>query len=146
MINFGIFFVIAASVIFWGVFFVSAISICRQSLGRPNHSTHNFIAENSIHIYVKIVLFGLLVRLATLVLDWFLLLAADGTTLADLFQSFNRWDAPHYLTIAEIGYSWQEDGRNILLVFFPLYPYLIRLATFATGNHLTSACIVSFAS
>ncbi len=37
-------------------------------------------------------------------------------------EAWNRWDAPHYLTIATEGYR----ARPLFLVFFPLYPFLIR--------------------
>ena len=38
-------------------------------------------------------------------------------------EIWNRWDATHYLTLAEKGYAAAGDSR-VLLVFFPLYPWL----------------------
>jgi hypothetical protein len=46
----------------------------------------------------------------------------------DVFMnSLNIWDAPHYIDIAAKGYSGNaENGQYLFLVFFPLYPALIR--------------------
>lgn len=39
-----------------------------------------------------------------------------------------QWDANNYLRIAQLGYGgMQNDGMYTLLVFFPLYPWLVRL-------------------
>jgi len=153
MVNFGVFFVIATSVAFWGIFLSAAVNIFRKMAGKPDVQWVNWVqrlvseeGKSRLHIYAQIVVFALLVRLAMLVFGWFLLEMREGATLATLFQSFSRWDAAHYLTLAETGYGWQEDGRNILLVFFPLYPYLVRLVGFATDNYLVAAYIVSFTS
>lgn len=38
---------------------------------------------------------------------------------------WTQWDAPHYLGIAENGYVTEGDAR-LHIVFYPLYPYLVR--------------------
>ncbi len=38
---------------------------------------------------------------------------------------WTQWDAPHYLGIAENGYVTEGDAR-LHIVFYPLYPYLLR--------------------
>ena len=40
-------------------------------------------------------------------------------------EIWNRWDATHYLRLAEHGYTAAGDSR-LSLVFFPLYPWLVR--------------------
>lgn len=50
---------------------------------------------------------------------------------------WNKWDTRHYLKIAQYGYS------GITIVFFPLYPFLIKVLTFVLQNYLLSALIVS---
>jgi len=54
-----------------------------------------------------------------------------------LLAVWGRWDAEHYLGIAQNGYSGYEPA------FFPLYPALIRLVTMLTGSHLVAGLIVS---
>lgn len=57
-------------------------------------------------------------------------------------EIWNRWDAPHYLDIARQGYvSTGEESRWI--VFYPLYPWLVRVAAFVLRDYLLSAFLVS---
>ncbi len=60
-----------------------------------------------------------------------------------LHQTMNRWDAIHYLRIAEIGYPSEGDLR-ILLVFFPLYPLTVRIAHYIIPNYVLAGVAVSF--
>ena len=63
-------------------------------------------------------------------------------SVGEFFGIWNRWDGPHYLDIAEHGY--QATGENrILLVFYPLYPWTIRLFAMVFRNAYLSALIVS---
>lgn len=48
---------------------------------------------------------------------------------------WNHWDARHYLDIARDGYVATGDER-LRLVFFPLYPLLMRLLAPLTGGDL----------
>lgn len=53
--------------------------------------------------------------------------------------SFGNFDGVHYLRIASDGYAYQFTQ-----VFFPLYPILIKIISFATfGNLLISALLIS---
>ncbi|MBV8727985.1 MAG: hypothetical protein JO233_09370, partial [Candidatus Eremiobacteraeota bacterium] len=67
-----------------------------------------------------------------------------GTHVAEsrhlLLAVWGRWDAVHYLDIATKGYH----GTN--MAFFPLYPLLIALVGFFTGNHLIAGLLISNAA
>jgi len=67
---------------------------------------------------------------------------ASASPLTVIMNQFNRWDAPHYIDIARNWYINQGDQRN-LIVFFPLYPILIRLATVNFSYMSLSALVVS---
>ncbi|MGZ5503079.1 MAG: hypothetical protein ACXWGY_00315 [Chthoniobacterales bacterium] len=77
--------------------------------------------------------------------------AAQGVIMASesydgWMEIWQRWDAVHYLHLAENGYSATGDDR-FLLVFFPLYPWLVRGVEFLTRDFLSAAFVVSgFAS
>ncbi len=58
------------------------------------------------------------------------------------FANWNRWDAVHYLNIAQNGYTAFGEDR-FLIVFFPLYPTLIALFQIVFRDYLISAFIVS---
>ena len=57
-------------------------------------------------------------------------------------EIWNRWDAVNYERIAQFGYSATGEMRP-LLVFYPLYPWTIRLLAFVTRDYVLSAFIVS---
>ncbi|HEV7683487.1 MAG TPA: mannosyltransferase family protein [Pyrinomonadaceae bacterium] len=55
---------------------------------------------------------------------------------------WNRWDALNYQKLAEFGYSGSGENQP-LLVFYPLFPWTIRLFTLVTRDYLLSAFIIS---
>jgi len=57
-------------------------------------------------------------------------------------EIWNRWDALNYQKLAQFGYSATGE-RQPLLVFYPLYPWTVRLVAFVTRDYLVSAFIVS---
>ncbi len=57
-------------------------------------------------------------------------------------EIWNRWDAMHYLSLAQSGYVASGDGRYSL-VFFPLYPWLVRLTAFVLRDYQVAAFVVS---
>jgi len=76
-----------------------------------------------------------------------LVLAALGIqTLFDQNETWhtlwNRWDASHYLTLAEKGYTATGDGR-FSIVFYPLYPWLVRAVAFVFQSYFGAALLVS---
>ena len=60
-------------------------------------------------------------------------------------QVWSRADAVHYRSLAELGYhGYIENGQHLFLVFFPLYPWTVRLLAcvipdYALCGHLVSA-------
>jgi hypothetical protein len=63
-------------------------------------------------------------------------------TLTPLLSIWNRWDGPQYLLIAQHGYGVAGDQR-LALVFFPLYPWLIRLVALVVRDPVVSAFAIS---
>jgi hypothetical protein len=55
---------------------------------------------------------------------------------------WNRWDATHYLRLAEKGYTARGDGR-FSIVFYPLYPWLVRSVALVCRNYFGAALVVS---
>jgi Gpi18-like mannosyltransferase len=55
---------------------------------------------------------------------------------------WNRWDATHYLALAKDGYQASGD-QLVSLVFFPLYPWLVRGVAWAVSDYVTAAFVVS---
>jgi hypothetical protein len=57
-------------------------------------------------------------------------------------ELWNRWDALNYQKLAVQGYSAVGDMRPTM-VFYPLFPWTVRLMTLVINNYLVSALIVS---
>jgi hypothetical protein len=78
-----------------------------------------------------------------------LLAALSIQTLFDQKESWQtlwtRWDASHYLSLAKNGYVGTGDGR-FSIVFYPLYPWLMRAVAFVTRNYFVAALVVSGAA
>ena len=71
-------------------------------------------------------------------------LAGGGSTepFQLVMNQFSKWDSPHYLFIAQNGYVNEGDPANFI-VFFPLYPLLVRLITFDFAYINLSGLIIS---
>ncbi len=57
-------------------------------------------------------------------------------------EIWNRWDAMHYLNLAKNGYAAVGDNR-VSLVFFPLYPWLVRAVAVLVHDYMAAAFVVS---
>ena len=95
----------------------------------------------------KLLVFALIVRLLTLILPWLTinLLFPQNESVGFLQftqSSWARWDAPHYLYLAEHWYTAIGDEANFI-VFFPLYPLILKLVVFLLGSAALSGIITS---
>ena len=87
------------------------------------------------------LIFRIAVYIASVV---YLYIFSEETTFgfADFLSAWNRWDAPHYIDIASKGYAGCiQDGEHLFLVFFPLYPWLLRIVHVVINNW-EAACLV----
>lgn len=68
----------------------------------------------------------------------------EGVSWDAFWQSWRQYDAFHYLGLAEYGYGgYLEGGRPLFLVFFPLYPWLVRLLHLAVPSFPLCGLLVS---
>jgi hypothetical protein len=68
--------------------------------------------------------------------------AATAVRHPGWLEIWNRWDAMHYLNLAENGYAAVGDSR-VSLVFFPLYPWLVRAMAVLVSDYMVAAFVVS---
>ncbi|MCI8475170.1 MAG: hypothetical protein HFF07_07515 [Oscillospiraceae bacterium] len=81
--------------------------------------------ETWIKVFAAALLFRVAVGVGSVVL--YDLLSGAGIGIEGLPQLWQRWDAPHYIHLVELGYGgYIEDGRPLFLVFYPLYVWLTR--------------------
>jgi hypothetical protein len=58
---------------------------------------------------------------------------------------WSRWDAPHYLRVAEAGYS--RVGEDALyIVFLPIFPLAVKAAAFVVRDLVAAGLVVSLAA
>ncbi len=64
--------------------------------------------------------------------------------ISALATRWANWDGGHYLKLAELGYDgYIEDGKHLFLVFFPLYPWLIRALHVVISDYATCAYVIT---
>ena len=102
--------------------------------------------KQRMHPMAQLLLYLALFRVLLFVLAYLLSLIPEGYA-GGLFDSLGVWnqlgtDSRHYLNIAEHGYVNTGDDR-LLIVFLPLYPYLVRAVNFIVQNYLVSGLFVS---
>lgn len=101
-------------------------------------SSFNFYKRDDI-IEIFAIIFS--IKAATLFLSY-ISFEIFQNTAPTILELWNRWDTPHYINIAQNGYTNVGDS-SFFIVFFPLYPLLIRLFSVFIGDYLFSAMVVS---
>jgi Gpi18-like mannosyltransferase len=94
----------------------------------------------------KLLIFLIFTRIVLLVLPWLLitLLYPENqpqNLINFTLNAWNRWDATHYLYLAQNWYTNTGDAANFI-VFFPLYPLIIKVFLF-TFNPVVIGIITS---
>lgn len=99
--------------------------------------------EESVRVFLLALLFRLVIFVVVGLFTCLVLYPDSGPDAA--LWIWKRWDALHYVNLAELGYSgYMEDGKHLFLVFFPLYPWLMRLVSALTGNTMAAGLLISF--
>lgn len=101
--------------------------------------------SENLQLWLK---FSLLV-IATALMQWFLGILSievinDSSlhSLADSIGLWNRWDTPHYLDLAQHGYS-NHGELGLFIVFFPAFPAMVRVLTWLVGDAHIAALLLS---
>lgn len=67
---------------------------------------------------------------------------ADWPGLRYFLDGWSQFDGPRYQEIAELGYLYVPDERSNI-VWFPLYPLLLRITGPVTGDYLIGGIVAS---
>ncbi len=117
-----------------------------QPNGRPLNSANTFQQRHPIIALIGLVL-G--VRFATWILAWLLYMVRENRFVG-FFESMKaiwwRWDAVHYLNIADHGYVREAMPEKLNLVFYPLYPSIVSLVKLAGVPLFAASILVSLAA
>ena len=135
---------------FAGVIFLAAPRFARLLVGdndfvpvatdKPKHVRRTFVIVCLTALIIHIITFLIGVLIHSYI--W------SGSAIPVYTESWrNAWmklntDAGHYLTIAEDWYQ-QTGNDDVLIVFFPMLPILIRCANVVIGNSYISAQLIN---
>ena len=73
-----------------------------------------------LRVFLSALLFRLVIFVLVGLFTCLVLYPGSGPDAA--LWTWQRWDALHYVNLAELGYTgYMEDGKHLFLVFFPLY-------------------------
>lgn len=99
----------------------------------------------SLHPWIKVALIVLASRIAIYIIAYILDLVTYGYNDGFFERMSSIWlrsDAPHYIGIARNWYVTEGDPR-LHIVFFPLYPLLIKLVSLISDNAFSASLIAS---
>ena len=90
---------------------------------------------------LSLVVFFSLFVIGAVYLASIVLLALKNQPI-DFVEMWARWDASHYLSIAQEGYQ-NYGERAVLIAFFPLFPLVIRFGCYFFGDYFLSSLVAA---
>lgn len=97
-----------------------------------------------LKIFVMAISFRLMVYLVSVCVMAIMGDYSNGLSFSDFLEAWKRWDSAHYINIAENGYHGAiENGEHIFLVFYPLYPWMIRMLSMLIEDYRLCGMIIS---
>ena len=95
---------------------------------------------------LKIILIALGLHWLATIASYVVMRAGDANYISFLAMLTERFttagDSPHYLSIASEGYQSTGEKAN-LIVFYPLYPFLMRIIGYVTGSNTIAGILIS---
>ncbi len=89
--------------------------------------------------------FGAIATVVTFVFAYVAYVVLENQFPLKPLEIWHRWDTVHYLNIAQHGYGTDPE-REMLIIWPPLYPWLIRGTRWIAGSYLGAALFISFVS
>jgi len=130
-----------------GVLYSSVISPKKESIiiSKLKYLIHKLNGLTECRIFLHIILMVILSRLTIFLLGYIATVLFQNTQIG-IFSSFeeiwNRWDSPHYIDVARNGYTNEGDSR-FFIIYYPLYPMLIRVFSYVTSGFFSAGLLVS---
>lgn len=70
----------------------------------------------------------------------------DGFDLEALRVRFSAWDGANYISIVNHGYAPYDERQASMIVFFPLFPFLIYILTTIMPDWIAGVCVTTLCS
>jgi 4-amino-4-deoxy-L-arabinose transferase-like glycosyltransferase len=91
------------------------------------------------------VVFATLATIVTFVFAYVAYVLFENRFPGEALEIWRRWDTIHYVSIARSGYGTDPE-REFLIIWPPLYPWLMRGFRWLTGSYLSAGLFISFVS
>lgn len=112
---------------------------------RPYHAR---VTPSTRTVLVRLVLLNAGIRVVLEVIGLASLAGHGQPVLANAIDLWNRWDAHHFLRVAEVGYRTGTPPPDdpLYIVFFPFFPLAVRAVSVIARDVVLSGLFVSFAA
>ncbi len=97
---------------------------------------------NTLKFIKELTSIIIITTVGTILFSYVKFIVFENNIPPSLLSLWNRWDTYHYLDIAQNGYTNVSEGR-FFIVFFPFYPFMVKLFALIFRNYMLSAVIVS---
>jgi len=143
----------SALILLWRIVQNSGINL--KPIFGPSLTTDGYVYSPQRKECINIFLYTLLFRLFMLIIAFLIycIFCDTGTKFHwnQIFDQWLKWDAHSYTKIPNGYDSYQENGDFVMLVFFPLYSWILKLVNIIIPNTniaalTTSTLCYSFAS
>ena len=149
---------VLSSIAIWSAVFVIALRIITNSgLALPNNkvisaltcnkslvSAHQTTYKEIISVFLLAFAFRIAVFLFSICAMYMFNDNING--FGDILEQYMKWDANNYFRIANVGYSgFDIDGDFTTIVFFPLYPWIMKIVNLIFRDLRVSGLLTSFA-
>ncbi|MEX2392240.1 MAG: mannosyltransferase family protein [Dehalococcoidia bacterium] len=96
---------------------------------------------------LRAALLALGIRIALLIAGYvtgYIIIGREGPGAQDIIlETFKRWDAASYERIAENGYPPPDGEYPEIIVFLPLFPYLVHVVEWIIPSFLVAGMLIS---
>lgn len=100
--------------------------------------------KEALSIVVMAVGFRLVVFLLSVIFMNIMGNFENGFSWNLVLDNWCRWDSPHYIDIARLGYRGAvENGEHLFLVFYPLLPWCMRLVHLLIADYRVCGLLVN---
>lgn len=117
-------------------------------LAAGNRFKEAIFKRRSVRLFLKLTLMVIISRFILFLIGYMTIVLfrdESGSFFSTLEWIWNKWDAGHLLDIAKHGYV-NEGEMRFFIVFYPLYPLIVRLFAIVTRNFVFAGFLVSHLS
>ncbi|MBQ4518909.1 MAG: glycosyltransferase family 39 protein [Clostridia bacterium] len=130
-------------IVMWRVLAGSGVSLTKKLPEVSRIAAEPPKAKTSAQIFGYAMLFRIFVLAVSFIIYCLFLDQDNRFQWGEMLDNWLKWDANNYIRISEGYTSYVEQGEYPTIVFFPLYPYLLKVVRFLIPNPLAAGLALS---